>query len=144
MGTEDLARAVGGATQSNEAAGRRIPCICTVVRKVVRYKTQASSKAQLIRVADVRAMSALPPKADINSARVGYSRMLLASGESERILCEFGDGLGCEPERFCDIGRASRHAETIDPEGNALIADPTRPAEGCGGFNRDARGYFGR
>jgi hypothetical protein len=51
--------------------------------------------------------------------------MLLASGESERILCEFGDGLGCEPERLCDIGRASRHAETIDPEGNALIADPT-------------------
>jgi hypothetical protein len=70
--------------------------------------------------------------------------MLLASGESERILCEFGDGLGCEPERLCDIGRASRHAETIDPEGNALIADPTGPAESCGGFDGHARGDFGR
>ena len=70
---------------------------------------------------------------------IGYSRMLLASGESERILCEFGDGLGCEPERLCDIGRASRHAETIDPEGNALIADPTGPAESCGGFDGHAR-----
>jgi hypothetical protein len=36
-----------------------MPCIYTVVRKVVRYETQASSKAQLIHVADVRAMSAL-------------------------------------------------------------------------------------
>jgi hypothetical protein len=42
-----------------------MPCIYTVVRKVGRYETQASSKAQLIHVADVRAMSALPPKADI-------------------------------------------------------------------------------
>jgi hypothetical protein len=75
---------------------------------------------------------------------IGYSRMLLASGESERILCEFGDGLGCEPERLCDIGRASRHAETIDPEGNAPIADPTGPAESCGGFDGHARGDFGR
>jgi hypothetical protein len=75
---------------------------------------------------------------------VGYARMLLASGESERILCEFGDGLGCEPERLCDIGRVSRHAETIDPEGNALIADPTGPPESCGGFDGHARGDFGR
>jgi len=49
------------------------------------------------------------------------SRMLLASGESERLLCEFGDGLRCEPEHLCDIGRGSRHAETIDAEDNALI-----------------------
>src|SRR6516164_7552881 len=69
---------------------------------------------------------------------------VLASGESERILCDFGDGLGCESERLCDIGRGSRHAETIDAEGNALIADPTGPAEGCGGFDRHARGHFGR
>jgi hypothetical protein len=42
-----------------------MPCIYTVVRKVMRYETQASSKAELIHVADVRAMSALTPKADI-------------------------------------------------------------------------------
>jgi len=60
--------------------------------------------------------------------------MPLPSGESERILCAFNDGLRCEPERLCDISRVSRHAETIDPEGNALIADPTGPAESCGGF----------
>jgi hypothetical protein len=43
-----------------------MPCIYTVVRKVVRYETQASSKAQLIHVADVRLMPALAPKADIS------------------------------------------------------------------------------
>src|SRR6516164_9274331 len=43
--------------------------------------------------------------------QLATSRMLLASGESERILCEFCDGLGCEPERLCDIGRGSRHAD---------------------------------
>ena len=75
---------------------------------------------------------------------VGYARMLLASGESERILCEFGDSLGCEPERLSDIGRVSRHAETINPEGNALIADPTGPPESCGGFDGHTRGDFGR
>ena len=39
-----------------------MPCICTVVRKVARYQTQASFRVD---IADVRVMSALPPKADI-------------------------------------------------------------------------------
>src|SRR5262249_47192166 len=121
----------------------------------VRFGSKADSEY-------VRAMSALPPERGHRlsafgcplcaksrhraSARegIGYSLMILVSGESERILCEFGDGLGCDPERLCDVGRSSRHAETIDPEGNALIADPTRPAESCGGFDGHARGYFGR
>jgi hypothetical protein len=42
-----------------------MPCICTVVRKVARYQTQASFRSIRSYLADVRVMSALPPKADI-------------------------------------------------------------------------------
>ena len=71
---------------------------CTATKKEALFDDLVGGSEQRVRNAETEQLRGLEVDNQLvlrrQSVAVRYSRMLLASGESERILCEFGDGLG--------------------------------------------------
>src|SRR5271156_3360981 len=68
----------------------------------------------------------------------------LASCECKSVLRDLRDVFGSEPKDFGDGRCGRRPPELIDAVGHPPVANPTPPAERCGGLDRHAGRDFGR